>query len=227
MSRLDDIKDQFTSQMRQTWERFQDSSLYHNLSDRYEDLSPGGQKAVRYGSVSALLLILFYFPFANYQLASENISHFEEKRELIRELLRVAREANEAPELLPAPPITVIKSQVENDFRSMGLIAKQIVSVQEMTGQSQLIPTALTAGALDVQLAKLNLRQVVEVAYKLSLQGAAVKLKDMSLSANAEDPRYIDAHFKLHALKVPEKRLEPPPETESKPKRGKKSNSDE
>lgn len=229
MSRIDDIKDQVTTQLVQTWERFQESSVYNNLKDRYDNLTPIGQKLAIYGSVFLLAVILIMPPLTHYRAASENVLTYEEKQQTIRDLLRVSRESGEGPDLFPPPAIESLKSQVEGYLKMAGLIPSQIRSVSAGVSQGGLIPRDLAAGVLEVNLAKLNLKQITDVGHKLSTLATAAKLKDMNITANVEDSRYFDVSFSIYTLKVPEKQMEALPDFEEKPKKNTKSkgNSDE
>lgn len=226
MSRLDDIKDQVVTQLTQTWDRFQESSMYSNIKDRYDNLSPTGQKLALYGSVFFVLLILIMPPLSHYRAASENVYTYEEKQQTLRDLLRVSRETSEGPDLFPPPPIESLRSQVEGYFKTIGLIPVQIRSVNAASPQGGLIPRDLTAGVLEISLAKLNIKQITDIGHKLSTLASTAKLKDMNITANAEDARYFDVSYSIYTLKVPEKQMEPLPEIDDRPKRGAKAPKD-
>lgn len=226
MSRLDDIKDQVLGQLTQTWERFQESSTYSNIKDRYDNLSPNGQKLALYGSAFFVLFLLIMPPLSHYRTSNENIYAYEEKQRTLRDLLRVSRETSEGPDLFPPPTIENLKTQVEGYFKSIGLIPVQIRSVQAGVAQGGLIPRDLTAGVLEINLAKLNIKQITDVGHKLSTLASTAKLKDMSITANAEDSRYFDASYSIYTLKVPERQIEALPEIDDRPKRGAKTPKD-
>jgi hypothetical protein len=67
----------------------------------------------------------------------------------------------------------------------------------------------------------LNLRQILDLGHRFSTLSPTVKMKDVALSTNAEDARYLNAVFRLVSLKVPEP-PPPEPEPEKDNKKGKK-----
>ena len=95
--------------------------------------------------------------------------------------------------------------------------------------EGRLIPNNLVSNVLSIKLAKLNLKQIVDIGGSLIGLSESVKMKDMSIVANATDTRYYDVTFKLYSLKVPEPTPEPLPEPEKKASsknKGSGSNSD-
>lgn len=221
---LDDLKDRLASDARQTWERVQESAAYNQLRDRYENMSPGMQKLTVVAVSAAIALFILSFPYGNLTTSTEYVDEFEGKRMTIRELLKVSRESSEVPEIPAAPPISSLRSNVEAQIRSANLLPEQIKGTQELQNDSNLIPKNLTEGLLQVSLAKLNLRQILDLGHQFQSISPSVKMKDMILTANREDARYFDVVYKLVTLAVPappEVTPEPPP-----PPRGRRNTED-
>ncbi|MEK2690621.1 hypothetical protein [Bdellovibrio sp. GT3] len=199
---LDDLKDRFSSEFRSTWDRIQESGAYNQMRDRYENMTPGMQKLTIYGGIALVTLMVLSIPYGYFSGSSEAVGEFEGKRMTIRELLKVSREASEVPAIPQAPPMDAIRSTVENMIQSAHLLPEQVKGTQS-TGGSNLIPTNLSEGGLQITLAKLNLRQIVDLGYKFANISPSVKMADMTMTANREDNRYFDVVYKLVALAVP------------------------
>lgn len=122
----------------------------------------------------------------------------------IRELLKVARDSSTVPNIPTAPSISSLESDIRGYIQQANLLPEQVRAVSQAAASSSLIPNQLAAGALEVQLAKLNLNQILDLGYKIQSRSQSVKLKDMVMTANNEDARYYDVTFKLIALAVPE-----------------------
>ena len=56
---------------------------------------------------------------------------------------------------------------------------------------------------MEVNLAKLNLNQILDLGHRFQSINPSVKLKDLIITANHEDGRYFDVVYKLVALAVP------------------------
>lgn len=223
MSRLDELKDQLKTSLQSTWERIQESEAYNQLNDKYQNLSPSGQKVAQ--AVTALLIagIVFYSPISQLQLSSELLGQFEEKRTLIRDLFKTYRESSGSLQMAPAPQASELISTIQGTLQNAKLVPEQIVSVNTSQAEGRLIPANLQDAVIEVKLAKLNLRQVVDIGAQLANISQAVKVKDMFMQANAEMAGYFDVAYKLYALKVPEPLPEPAPEPVN-PKKKKASN---
>ncbi|AZZ37132.1 hypothetical protein CIK05_10120 [Bdellovibrio sp. qaytius] len=219
MSRLEELKDQLKSTLQSSWEKIQESEAYNQLNDKYQSLSPSGQKVAQ--AVTALFIagIVFYSPISQLQISSELLTQFEDKRSLIRDMFKTYRESSGGLQMAPAPQATELISTIQSSLQGAKLMPEQIVSVDMSQAEGRLIPASLQQGVVMVKLAKLNLRQVVDIGLQLANISQAVKVKDMLMQANAEMAGYFDVSYKLYALKVPEALPEPPPEPVSTKKK--------
>lgn len=211
---IDDLKDQFGSSLRQSWEQFQESSLYNQLKDRYENLTPLAQKLSIIGIVLLFGLIVFSIPWGFYSQSSQYVSDFESKRNIIRDLLKVSREAHDNPDIPVPPLLESAKSQIDTSLKAAQLIPEQMKGIEILTEKSDLVPSTLSNGVLRVSLAKLNLRQIVDLGYQMQAINSSLKMKDLLIEANLQNPKYFDVVFKLIALNVPQEPLPAPPEPE-------------
>lgn len=219
MSRLEELKEQLKTTFQTTWERIQESEAYNQLSDKYQSLSPSGQKVAQ--AVTALLIagVVFYSPISQLQISSELMVQFEDKRSLIRDLFKTYRDSTGGLQMAPAPQSAELISSIQSSLQGSKLIPEQIVAVDVTQAEGRLIPSSLQQAVVEVKLAKLNLRQVVDIGLQLANISTSVKVKDMLMQANAEMAGYFDVSYKLYALKVPEPLPEPAPEPVSNKKK--------
>ncbi|MFV3410479.1 hypothetical protein ACNH6C_17850 [Bdellovibrio bacteriovorus] len=217
MSSFDDLKEKLVSDARVTWERIQESGAYNQLRDRYENMTPAMQKLTLVGSVALVSLIILSIPYGKYTQSNEYVSEFESKRMTIRELLKVSRESSEVPQIPQAPSMDMIRNNIDNQIKAANLLPEQIKGTEIQENNSNLVPKNLTEGLLQVSLAKLNIRQVLDLGYQFQSINPSVKMKDMVMTANREDNRYFDVVYKLVALAVP---AAPAPEAPEPPSRG-------
>lgn len=203
MSSFDDLKDRLAADARQTWERISESGAYNQLKDRYENMTPSMQKVTLIGGVALVGLLILSIPYGKYMQSTDYVSEFEGKRMTIRELLKVSRESSDVPQIPQAPSMEMIRSNVEGQIQAANLLPEQIKGTEIQDNSSSMIPKNLTEGLLQVSLAKLNLRQVLDLGHQFQSINPSVKLKDMVMTANREDSRYFDVVYKLVALAVP------------------------
>lgn len=212
MSRLDELKDQLKTSLQTTWERIQESEAYNQLNDKYQNLSPSGQKVAQAATAILIAGLVFYSPISQLQLSSELLTQFEEKRTLIRDLFKTYRDSSGGLQMAPAPQAGELISSIQSSLQGARLVPEQIVSVGVSQAEGRLIPASLQQAVVEVKLVKLNLRQIVDIGAQLANISQAVKVKDMFMQANAEMAGYFDVNYKLYALKVPEPLPEPAPE---------------
>lgn len=223
---LDDLKDGISGNARATWERIQESGAYNQLRDRYENMSPAMQKITVFAGIAAATFFVLSMPYSYFTASQEYVSEFEGKRMTIRELLKVSRESADVPQIPPAPSMDSLRSSVENQIRSAELLPEQIKGTEVVDDISKLIPKNLSEGVLQVSLAKLNLRQILDLGYQFQSISPSVKMKDMVITANREDYRYMDVVYKLIALAVPAAPEVIPEAPPTKSKRNTKAESD-
>lgn len=219
MSLLDTLK----ASAVQSGERFRESSLYAKGQDRFQNLSPAAQKLVTIGAVVALIFLLLFVPFSNFNSSHSELSQFEEKRGLIRELFKTYRETS-SNQNVPVPPASgQLHTMIESVLTRAELLPEQNQGVSAGAAEGRLIPQNLVSEVVFVNLSKLNLKQIVDIGAGIAGISGSVKMKDISIRANTQDTRYFDVTYKLYSLNVPQPAPEPPPEPEVKGKKPAKS----
>jgi hypothetical protein len=224
MSQLQDSIENIKSRLTDYYERFKETELYQKLSDRYETLSPAGQKIVKIVSGLFLLLILLFVPLSQISTSKDFVQSFENHRILIRDLFKTYRESNQASRFAQAPNSDMLIGSINSTLQREQLLPEQIISVAAGAAEGRLIPPNLMTNVVDVKLIKLNLRQIVDIGSRLSAISQSVKLKDLLMTANTELAGYFDVTYKLYTLNIPAPIIEAPPEPETKTK--KKNNSE-
>ena len=220
---LDDLKERLVSESKAQWEKLQESSAFIQLREKYENLTPSMQKATLIGASLTALLLAFSVPFSYYSNSGISISEFEDKRQLIRDMMKVSRESQEVPSLPVPPDVNTLKSQIDSQLQAARLVPEQILSTEISSDKLNLIPGSMLQGVVKVTLSQLNLRQILDLGHQFQAISPSVKMANMRMEANAKDPRYFDVIYQVAVLSVPNQ-AEPPSETAEPPpkkKRGK------
>lgn len=228
MSRLTELWGQISSRLEAISQRVQDTEAFQRLAEKYNSLSPQGQKAANIGFVLLLIAIALFFPGTTLMDSQNQMSTFESQRGLIKDLFRTYREATSQSGLPVPPPSDMMMNQINSQLKSAQLLPEQIISVSPGQVEGSLIPEGLVRDVVVVSLAKLNLRQILDIGNNLNRISQTVKVKDLSIQASANMAGYFDTTFKVYALNIPEPVELAPPDAEEpeKPKRGDKSKSD-
>lgn len=213
---LQDLKDNFVSQFKLLIDRIEESPAFQQLKDRYENLTPNLQKAVNLSTVAVIVIIFISAPWGYFMQSVSNLDEFLSKRSLIRELLQTAKEVNELPEIPQSPVAEEFKSRVESELQSARVVKELIKSIEVVPVSSSLIPAELVESEIEIQVSKLNLKQIVDVGHQIQAISGAAKMSDMTLNANAEDARYYDVIFRVLLLKTGNGFSEAPEEAPSR-----------
>ena len=219
MSRLEDISNQFKARAEQMATRIQDSEIYQKLAERYQGLTPQGQRIATFAVIGILIFIVLFQPMTTYFTSQDKITTFEIQRDLIKDLFKTYREANKDAGVSSPPPADMLMSQINGQLQSNQLLPEQIQSVTIASSEGKLIPDKFIRDVIHVQLAKLNLRQIVDIGTVLNRLSEAVKMKDLNISARSDMNGYFDVTYKLYALNIPEQQIAVPPNLDEPPRR--------
>lgn len=216
---LEELKEKIQSSFKDQWDQFQETPLYIQTQERYQNLTPLMQKLSLLGVGLILTYLIFSLPLSYFSQSSEHISEFEESRQTIRDLLKAAKESQEIPDISIPPTIEALKAQIDEQIQAARLLPEQVRGSEIRTEKPTLIPGNLSQGLVQVSLAKLNLRQVLDLGFLFQSISPSVKMTDMVMDANAQDPRYYDVLFRLAVLAVPSQ-IEAPAEPDPTKKKG-------
>lgn len=216
---FDDIKEKLLTEFANLQEKIKESSAYNQLKDKYDNLTPNIQRAVFYGSIAFIILIFLYIPYSYYDSSTGYESTFKVRRQLIRDLLKVSKEVQEAPDLPMPPSADSLKTQIDSQLQAARILPEQISGVEQVFEKSTLIADNLISYITKVSLTQLNLRQILDIGAQLESLSPSVKMKDLFIEPNQKDSRYFNVTYKLVALKIPEP-IVIAAEPEEKPKKG-------
>ncbi len=215
-----DLKEQLVEKLTQVWGQIQENPSYTNIKEKYDALSPNGQKLSLLGLVTLVLLIILSVPMGYYSSASSNLDQFEFKKGLIRELFHLQHATSELPPL----PMTVsamdLAAQARAKLEGARLQGEQIKSIQPYDKALPGINKPILQNAIEVSLKKLNLTQVKDIGVLLQ---NLPNVKLIALNIVASEPalpgiHYFDASYRLTNFSLPAEPIAPQPKTGGKKK---------
>ncbi len=210
MSRLEELSNAFKARAEQLAHRLQETEVYQKLAERYQGLSPQGQRLTSFAVVAVIACALLFSPLGSYFTSQENVATFETQRDLIKDFFKTYREANKDAGLSMPPPADMLISQITSQLQSNQLLPEQIVGVTQASIEGRMIPEKFIKDVVHVSLAKLNLRQIVDIGNSLNRLSESVKMKDLSINARGDMKGYFDVTYKLYALNIPETQVMAP-----------------
>jgi hypothetical protein len=203
---LEDIKDQLREQALELRSRIEESAAYNSLRERYENLSPGGQKGLILGAVLFTAFMMMYIPYSYFSASSDYVVEYDDKRQLIRKLLQASRTASSTGAVGNPPAATALAETIRSRLSSFALLPDQTTSVSAIAGAELgggFAPPGIEQEGVRVDLSSLNIKQVVDIGYDLQNLMQGVRLVGLSMNPNAKDSRYFDVSYKIARFSLP------------------------
>lgn len=203
---FEDLKDKFQDGIAEFRNKIEESPAYHSVRERYENLSTSAQRALLLSLVAAGIIMFCYIPYSYFSSSSVYVTEFNEKRSMIRQLLRASRLASQAGSVSNPPEIGTLQSTITNRLAQFNLLPDQngginIVSAAALGGS--LAPAGIVQEGLSVNLKQLNLKQVVDIGYDFQNLAQGVRLVGLSMSPTPADTRYFDVIFQIARFSMP------------------------
>ena len=220
--KLLDIKEQIIDQVTTQWNRFQESSIYIQMRERYDNLTSTQQRLAFAGGVIVVMLIVFSVPISYIQSSATEVARFNSYRELTRDLLRVTR----AQDVPPVERISasMLRTRIEEELKVFRLQKDQIVKIEEMNPnlvtQYRVAPPQIQEEGVQVVLGQLNLKQIVDISHRIATIGETVKLAGLSIAASAKNNHYFDVTMQVSSFAAPEKKEDNSKGKKSRPRSG-------
>jgi hypothetical protein len=92
---LEDTREQLKENLKILLDRIQESSVFIQIKEKFENLNPNMQSLVIVGAIALVLGSLLIMPLDTLSMSNQSLEEFETKRAITRELWRAAREAHQ------------------------------------------------------------------------------------------------------------------------------------
>lgn len=203
---FEDLKEQLKDRFEEFRGQLENSPAFNTLKEKYENLSTNAQKTLIWSGVVVATLLLFSCPMSFRSSSSTNIAKYQEVRSLIRDLLHSSSLANQMDGGADQVTMDGLQGMIQARLADSRLLPEQMAGIQNIDPAklgSSLAPAGITQEALQVSLKKLNLKQIVELGYKLQDMHASVKLAGFNIMATAENDHYFDVVFQMIRFSLP------------------------
>ena len=124
---FDALKDRIRDRLVEFWGRIEETSLYMSLREKFEALSSRTQKAIIVSGILLLGLFLLSFPYSYISESQDNMTGFEENRELVRGLLKASKTLKEISPLPPEASPEILSNMVTRSLDEFHLVAEASV----------------------------------------------------------------------------------------------------
>jgi hypothetical protein len=189
---IDDLKEKIIEQSSQLWGQFQETTFFTNTKEKYDALSPTGQKLSLLGSSLLSLMIILSVPLTYYSSAAGNIEQFESKKNLIRDLFRLTHDTSELPPLPVGVSTSELISRVQSKIDMAHLQPDQIKSIQATDQKLAGVSKNIVQAPVEVSLKSLNLTQIKDIGFELQ---SLANIKILGMSIEAIQPQTASLHY--------------------------------
>jgi hypothetical protein len=215
---IENLKDQ----LKNTWGTVKESESYSSIKEKYDDLTPAAQKGLQVAGVLLFCFFLFSMISGLFSDSTMFIDDFENRKATIRELLKLKRDITSVPPVPTPPPAESLKAQIESKLSESGVGKDQITQIA--TGPatddgSNMVPKSVRQESVVVDLATLNLRQVVSIGRTMQSLHPFVKLMGVEVNATPKDNHYFNAKYTIVGFYAPEVKAEEPEGKPGAPKK--------
>jgi hypothetical protein len=194
---MDSVKallENLKERIKAAWAEQQESELFISTKEKFEALPAAAQRGILVGILFLLILLVLWWPLSNFLDSTDFNSKFDERRQTLKELLRIERDISSQPQL-PAPPTPgSMKAQFDLKMASNGIKPEQIKDQGELPSQN--VGGANQQG-YQYRITHLTIRQAMDLGYDLEHVDPSFKLAGIELSAEPQDP-----HFYIVGIQV-------------------------
>ncbi len=172
----------------------QESKYVIAIREKYQELSPTGQRITLWTSIAIVTMMVLYFPASNLMDAMDQSEAFNQRRQSLRELLKVVRDASSSPSMRPVPTEPILKSQVDGQLAQMKIRPDQI---KNQPGQVPPGFGKVATTQVGYKLERVTIRQVIDAIFAIEQGDVATKVTDLQVNADSKDPHYYNAQFNV------------------------------
>ena len=222
----DDIVEKINELIQRATEYLEEQPAYHTLVEKYQSLSQSSQKIVGPVSMSLVVLVFLYFPYGCYQDSQDEVHRFEEQRALTRQLLIAKQTMNHKTPMVQGPKGQNFIDLIESRSQKFDLLPEQIGKLKKIEVKSlgaQLISKTAKQTAVSASYLALNLRQIIDIGYKLQSINPGLKMAGLQVAMSTEHNKYFDVTYELVSYFLPDVNLNPPESKKSRKKKRRKS----
>ena len=179
------ITDDLKNRLSQYGQQMKEQEWYQQLQSTYQQLTPEQQNYLKWGSISASLLLAFYFTWSMIQSSNSIKDEYFQKQELVQTLNQGSDEIHRLKgqsmgfSQAAAPNW---KTTIQNLVVNQGLQADAVEILKESLGISQ---NVIQETLLEVQIKGITLRPLVQALYQIEHGQPPMKLKGINIESGS------------------------------------------
>jgi hypothetical protein len=194
---MDSIKgllENLKERIKAAWSEQQESELFISTKEKFEALPAVAQRGILVGILFFVILLVLWWPLSNFLDSTDFNSKFDERRQTLKELLKIERDLASQPAVPPPPSPASMKAQFDSKIVGNGVKPEQIKDQGELPPQNV---SGANQQGYQYRIAHLTVRQAMDLGYDLEHTDPSFKLAGIELNAEPQDP-----HFYVVGLQI-------------------------
>jgi len=194
---MDALKNFFESlkeKLKAAWAEQQESELFISTKEKFEALPVAAQKAITVSGLFFLILLILWWPLSNFLDSMDFNGKFDDRRQTLKELLKIERDLASQPNMPMPPAPSSMKVQFDQKITGAGVKPEQVKEQSEMPQQN--VGGAEQRG-FQYRITHLTVRQALDLSYELEHTDPSFKVAGLELAAEPQDP-----HFYVVGIKI-------------------------
>jgi hypothetical protein len=172
----------------------QETELYIRLKEKYESFPYNIQKLIKYTSAVLAVLLVMWWPMSIFFDSSDFNTQFDERRQALKDILRLQRDFATVPAPPLAPPPMSMKAALDQKAISHGVPIEQIKETIELNGNG---PANVEQKGVQYTLNHVTIRQAIDIAYDFEQTDKSFRLSDFEVLAEQQDPHFYNMKLKI------------------------------
>ena len=196
-----------------------ENATFNNIREQFESQTPSVQRVIVGATSLFIVLLVLWLPWTYISTSQENMTLFEENRQVIQGLLKASRLAKEPSPLPATMTADLFKSRIEGILRDNQLLPDQIGEIAPLTAArapKELVPDIVVQTGLSVPLMRLTLNQIIGISHVLQSIDAGTKLMAMDITQSANQTHYYDVLMQVVQFSLPRVSADAPPSLEKR-----------
>jgi type II secretory pathway component PulM len=202
-----DMKEESLEQLSVYKEKIQESAVYIQIKERYDQLNPKQQKYVNIGSILLIAYIVLSIPLGSLSEANSKIEKYKEEKKLLANFKKAQEAASTAPRPQKPQDGNRLSRNLRSLFEKEGLNKDQIGNAdaftENNTGQFPEIPKEASITGVKASLKQLNIKQLVDILKKVETQSTPSKMTHLNITPTADKAGFFDVAFELRGFDLP------------------------
>lgn len=200
---FENLKDQLIEAANTLKSRVKESEIYNRFREFYYTLPSKQQTLLKLAALGLFIFVAVNIPLSHIRESKYNMTQYSERKDIIRKIKAVEKQKSALAFSPEEYPFQRFASEAEGRLMSVP-ITKDQIRIQPAQPPQNLFPPQAQVETFEVNLNKLNVRQLANSLRALENINDSLIVTGMTTSADSEDPHYHNVKIYVTNFSIPE-----------------------